>query len=112
MHHPTAIDLDQLAGDERRGVAGEEGHQIADVIRGSPPLDALGGQDLPVVVLQVRMNLLGIGRECSRRESVDGDAVRPDLPRQRPREADNASLRGDIIEQERDTAEEGDRGEP
>ena len=63
MHHPPAVDLNELAGDKRRPVAGQERHQMANVLRGSPSLDALGGEDLPIVVLEVRMNLLGIGRE-------------------------------------------------
>src|SRR5215203_4855028 len=57
------------------------------------------------------MDLLGIGREGPWREGIDGDAVRPHLPRQRSCEADDASLGGDIIEQERHPAEKGDRGD-
>src|SRR3954452_1492040 len=66
VHHPSAVDLNQLASDERRPVPGQKRHQIPDVLRGSPSLNALGGEDLSIVVLEVGMNLLGIGREGPR----------------------------------------------
>ena len=84
---------------------------MADVLRGSPSLDALGGEDLSIVVLEVGMNLLGIGWEGPRRKGIDGNAVRSYLPCQRSREADDASLGSDIVEQERNPTEKGDRGD-
>jgi hypothetical protein len=71
MHHPPAVDLNELPGDERRSVAGQERHQMTDVLGSTPSLDALSGEDFPIVVLQIGMNLLGIAREGPRGEGID-----------------------------------------
>jgi hypothetical protein len=70
-HHPPAVDLNELAGDERRSVTGQEHHQMTEVLGSTPSLVALSGEDFPIVVLQIGMNLLGIAREGPRGEGID-----------------------------------------
>src|SRR5215208_7721795 len=52
---------------------------MADVLGCSPSRDALGDEDLSIVVLEVGMNLLGIGRQGLRRKGIDGDVDATEL---------------------------------
>ena len=62
-------------------------------------LDALLIERPLVVALGIGMDLLGVRRERARGDRVDRDAVRADLMRQRPGEADDRTLRRDVVEQ-------------
>ena len=63
MHRPAAVDHDGLARDEGGGVAGEEGDQVPDVLRGATALEGLLLQYAAVERLLVGVDPLCVGRE-------------------------------------------------
>src|SRR5215211_8167067 len=109
-HHPSAVDTDGLARNERRSVGGEERYEVAYIFRRAAALDALLLEYPAVVAFLVGVDLLGVRGEGAWRYGVDVDVVGADLAGERAREAHDASLGGDVVEQERPPDEEGDRG--
>src|SRR3712207_6183888 len=53
------------------------------------------------------MDPLGVGRERAGGDGVDGDALGPDLAREGAGEADDGTLRGDVVEEARPADKEG-----
>src|SRR5918911_2077639 len=87
-HHPAAVDVEGLAGDEARAVGAEEEERLGDVLRPAPALERLVVEDEARVALRVGVDLLGVGREGAGGDRVDRDAVGPELARPGPGEAD------------------------
>src|SRR5215203_4747325 len=108
-HHPAAVDADGLARYEGGCVGGEEGDEVPDIFRRAAALDALLFKHPAVVAFLIRVDLLRVRGEGAWRYGVHVDVVGTDLAGERAREADDASLRGHIVEQERPPDEEGYR---
>src|SRR5215211_5972701 len=109
-HHPSAVDTDSLACYERRGVGGEERYEVAYIFRRAAAFDALLFEHPAIVAFLVGVDLLGVRGEGSWGYGVDIDVVGADLAGERARNADDATFRGDVVEQERPPDKEGDRG--
>src|SRR5215210_893702 len=109
-HHPSAVDTDGLARNERRSVGGEERYEVAYVFRRAAAFDALLFEYPAVVAFLVGVDLLGVRGEGSGSYGVAVDVVGADLAGERARKADDATFGSDIVEQERPPDEEGDRG--
>src|SRR5215207_1930241 len=109
-HHPSAVDTDSLACYERRGVGGEERYEVAYIFRRAAAFDALLFEHPAIVAFLVGVDLLGVRGEGSRSYGVDVDVVGADFAGERARKADDATFRGDVVEQERPPDKEGDRG--
>src|SRR3954452_12578666 len=97
---PTSVDPDDLPGDVARLVADEVRAGGRDVLRtsdathGSPRrgrVDAVTEEALRLGPAQHR------GVDEARRDRVDGDALGPELERQRLGEADDSGLRRDVV---------------
>src|SRR5215213_2453705 len=111
VHRPAAVDHDGLAGDEGGGVAGEEGDQVPDILRGAAALEGLLFEDAAVERLLVRVDPLCVGREGAWGDSVDGDALGPDLAGERAGKADDPAFGGDVVEEARPADKEGYGGD-
>src|SRR6202012_1799302 len=86
LHHPSAVDVDRLAGDEAGVWPDEERDDRRQLIGGATPLERLMLQHELLVRLGVLVDLLGVGRERSRRHRVHTDPVYAQLTRERARE--------------------------
>src|SRR5215217_1085385 len=97
VHRPAAVDHDGLARDKGGGVAGEEGGQVPDVLRGPAALEGLLLQNAAVERLLVGVDPLCVGREGAGGDRVDGYTVGSDLAGERAGEADNGAFGGDVV---------------
>src|SRR5467141_2850007 len=110
MNAPATVHEQCLAGHER-AVVGDEIDQRPHEVLGH--LGALEHARLEVEALALLRDVLLVfaGQREAGRQRVDADAVRPQLPRQRAREADHATLGRRVVDVVRDALEERGRGD-
>src|SRR2546421_571554 len=110
MNAPAPVHEQCLAGHERAVVGDEVDQRPHEVLR---HLGALEHARLEVEALALLRDVLLVfaGQREAGRQRVDADAVRPQLPRQRAREADHAALGRRVVDVVRDALEERGRGD-